>query len=54
MDPRQDFISQEKRAYKIQLGHTLASALTGFVAGVISASIIFGTILYLTGQYMLK
>jgi len=34
-----DFISEEDRRYKIRIGHRLASSLSGFVAGVIFASI---------------
>ncbi|MEX0877593.1 MAG: hypothetical protein WDZ40_01860 [Candidatus Spechtbacterales bacterium] len=36
-----DFVSKEEREYKVKLGTTIASALTGFVAGVVSASVIF-------------
>lgn len=34
-----DFISTEKRNYRFQLGTTVASALSGFIAGVIATSI---------------
>ena len=36
-----DFISNERRDFKFKLGSTLASALTGFLAGVISATFVF-------------
>lgn len=36
-----DFISEEKRDFKFKLGNTLASALTGFIAGIISAVFVF-------------
>jgi len=34
-----DFISKEQRDFKFQIGKTLASSLSGFIAGVIFASI---------------
>ncbi len=36
-----DFISDEKREFTFRIGTTLASALTGFIAGAISSIIIF-------------
>jgi tetrahydromethanopterin S-methyltransferase subunit B len=36
-----DFVSQEQREYKIKIGGILASALSGFIAGIIVASIIW-------------
>jgi len=42
-----DFISQEKREFCFKIGGTLASSLTGFVAGVIFASIFWGVVFYL-------
>lgn len=36
-----DFVSQEQREYKVKVGGILASALSGFIAGVIVASIIW-------------
>jgi hypothetical protein len=35
----EDFIVDDKREYKFKLGNLVASALTGFIVGVISASI---------------
>jgi hypothetical protein len=34
-----DFISDEHRSYKFQVGKVLASALSGFMAGVIFSAI---------------
>jgi len=34
-----DFISEEQRQFKFKIGKTLASSLSGFIAGVIFASI---------------
>jgi tetrahydromethanopterin S-methyltransferase subunit B len=36
-----DFVSQEQREYKVKMGGILASALSGFIAGLIVASIIW-------------
>jgi len=36
-----DFISKENRFFKFKLGRILASSLSGFVAGVIFASMVF-------------
>ncbi len=36
-----DFVCVEKREYEYQVGKHVASALAGFVAGVLSASIIW-------------
>ncbi|MDD4761469.1 MAG: hypothetical protein PHZ25_00360 [Candidatus Pacebacteria bacterium] len=41
-----DFISKEERRFKFMIGKTLASSLTGFVAGVVFASIFWGAIFY--------
>lgn len=43
-----DFISREPRRFRMGLGGPIASALSGFVAGVLVASIIF-----LAGIYVL-
>ena len=40
-----DFISDEKREYKYKLGQLVASGLSGFVAGIIAASIFWNAIL---------
>ncbi|WKZ26275.1 MAG: hypothetical protein QY304_02680 [Candidatus Paceibacterota bacterium] len=36
-----DFVSQEPRQYKMKIGRTVASSLTGFVVGAVSASIVW-------------
>ncbi|MEI7424714.1 MAG: hypothetical protein WCK10_01185 [Candidatus Staskawiczbacteria bacterium] len=36
-----EFVSEEKRNFKISLGTTMASSLAGIVAGVILASIVW-------------
>jgi tetrahydromethanopterin S-methyltransferase subunit F len=43
----EEFISRENKKFKFQIGRLLASGLSGFIAGVIFASIIFFTIYYL-------
>jgi len=41
-----DFISEEQRQFKFKIGKTLASALSGFIAGVIFTSIFWIIIFY--------
>jgi len=36
-----DFVSRDPRQYKLKIGRTIASSLTGFIVGVISASIVW-------------
>jgi len=49
---KQDFISEENREYRFKFGHLLASSLSGFICGVISASIIWVVALkYLQGLF---
>ena len=36
-----DFVSKEEREYRFKLGTVIASSLSGFLAGFISASIIW-------------
>jgi len=38
-----DFISDEKRVFKFQIGKIIASSLAGFVIGAISATIVLVT-----------
>jgi len=40
-----DFVSDEKREFKYKLGRLIASGLSGFIAGVIAASIFWNVIL---------
>lgn len=44
----EDFISKEPRIFEWKIGHVLASSLSGFIAGLIVASIVFVTIFDLT------
>lgn len=44
----EDFVSREKREFKVKIGWFIASALSGFVAGVIATSIIWFTVIYIT------
>lgn len=40
-----DFVSEEKRDFKYKLGQVVASGLSGFVIGIIAASIFWNAIL---------
>ncbi len=44
---KEEFVCQEKKKFRFQIGRLFASGLSGFIAGVIFASIIFFTIYYL-------
>ncbi len=48
-----EFISQESRKFKFQLGHHLASSLSGFVAGVVAASIVWITSIWIWRAFFL-
>jgi len=41
-----DFISEEPRVFKFKIGTTLASSLSGFIAGVFATLIFLTIILY--------
>ena len=41
-----DFISHEQRSFKFKLGNLLASSLSGFIAGVVFASMIWFLAIY--------
>ena len=41
-----EFVSNEQLDFQARIGRTLASSLSGFIAGVIFASLIFGMALY--------
>ncbi|KKW48366.1 MAG: hypothetical protein UY99_C0004G0021 [Parcubacteria group bacterium GW2011_GWA1_59_11] len=43
-----EFVSLEQRVFAVRLGRHLASALAGFVAGTIVASIIWAAIIFST------
>jgi len=45
MGIKRDFISDEKREFKYKLGTTIASALTGFIAGAVVASMAWAIII---------
>lgn len=47
----QDFVSQEKRTFRLRIGRILASSLTGFIAGVIVASILWIVGIWYLGQF---
>lgn len=36
-----EFVSEEKRDYRFKIGYTIASALTGFLVGAASASVVW-------------
>jgi len=39
----EDFVSHDRKKFKYRIGKVLASSLSGFIAGIIVASIIFLT-----------
>jgi len=49
-----DFISEEKRPFKFQIGKVIASSLAGFVIGATVATIILvtGYIVFLNGNLL--
>ncbi len=48
-----DFISEETRHYKFKLGELVASALTGFIVGVVIASIVWMLAFYYINNVLL-
>lgn len=48
-----DFISQEQRQYSFKVGEVMASALTGFVVGVVTASVIWMLAMYYVNSFIL-
>jgi hypothetical protein len=46
-----DFISKDERNFKFRLGHTIASSLSGFIAGTIFASGIWILAIYILKLY---
>jgi len=51
MDPiAQDFVSQEKRTFRLRIGRILASSLAGFITGMIVASILWMVGIWYLGQ----
>jgi len=51
IDLSRDFISSEPRTFKFKIGHRLASSLSGFIAGLIVASIVWFGIFMLIKLY---
>jgi acid phosphatase family membrane protein YuiD len=51
---KEEFISHEKRNFKFKLGHVLASSLSGFLAGIIVAVIVFLTLFDLTFKQIIQ
>lgn len=45
---KKEFVSNEKRNYKVIIGKVLASSLSGFIAGIIVAAIFFLAVFDLT------
>jgi hypothetical protein len=43
-----DFVSNDPKTFEWKIGHVLASSLSGFIAGLIVASIFFLTVFDLT------
>ena len=41
MEPFRDFISKDPRSFRFKIGRVLASSLSGFIAGVVFASLVF-------------
>lgn len=44
----EDFISNDPKTFEWKIGHVLASSLSGFIAGIIVASIFFVTVFDMT------
>jgi hypothetical protein len=44
MGINKEFISEERRKFKWQLGRAIASSLSGFIAGLVVAAIVFFTL----------
>ena len=47
MNALRDFVSEEKREFPVKIGKHVASSLSGFIAGVLVATILWGMALYL-------
>jgi hypothetical protein len=46
----QNFVSQEQKTFRFRIGRMLASSLTGFIAGMIVASILWIVGIWYLGQ----
>ncbi len=51
---RKAFVSDDKQKYRFQIGQLVASALSGFVVGVITASMIWMLALYYINNLVLE
>jgi hypothetical protein len=49
-----DFVSKEERKFSFKMGEVLASALSGFVVGVITASVIWMLAFYYINSFLLQ
>jgi hypothetical protein len=49
-----DFVSEEKRHFDFKLGEVMASALTGFVVGVIVASVVWMLAIHYINSFILQ
>lgn len=43
---KHEFVSQDPRKYRFKLGTHVATSLSGFIAGAVVSSIIWGIIVY--------
>lgn len=48
-----EFVCQETHKFKFKIGRHIASALSGFVAGVIAASIVWLTAIWIGKTFLL-
>jgi len=48
---KEEFISEEHRSFKWQIGRAIASSLSGFIAGLVVAAILFFTLFDFTLKY---
>ena len=46
--PLNDFVSNDKKTFRWKIGKVLASSLSGFIAGLIVATIVFLTVFDVT------
>ncbi len=49
-----DFVSEERRSFPYKLGEVVASALTGFVVGVIAASMVWLLAIHYINAFILE
>ena len=46
MNVTRDFVSTEQREFKFKIGHVIASSLSGFLAGIVVASVFWMLMLF--------